>query len=75
MALLLLYLSRAAVDISGTAKEDAEKYLRQAELNWEAYKRGYPLDDGGDTSDAGGAEQDAEVDIKASSETDIGEDK
>ena len=73
MALLLLYLSRAAVDISGTAKEDAEKYLRQADLDWEAYKRGYPLDDGGDrdASDAGGAEQDAEIDIKASSETDI----
>jgi hypothetical protein len=56
MALLLLYLSCAAVDIAGTAKQDAEKFLRRADQQWEAYKRGYPLDDEGDTSDAEGAE-------------------
>jgi hypothetical protein len=56
MALLLLYLSRAAVDIAGTAKLDAEKFLRRADQQWEAYKQGYPLDDEGDASDAEGAE-------------------
>jgi hypothetical protein len=56
MALLLLYLSRAAVDIAGTAKQDAEKFLRRADQQWEAYKQGYPLDDERDTSDAEGAE-------------------
>ena len=52
MALLLLYLSRAAVDISGTAKQDAERLLRQADEDWEAYKRSYSLYDKGDASDA-----------------------
>lgn len=56
MALLLLYLSRAAVDISGTAKQDAENVLKRADLDWEAYKRGYPLGDEGDAPDAGGTE-------------------
>jgi hypothetical protein len=56
MALLLLYLSRAAVDISGTAKQDAERFLRRADQQWEAYKQGYPLDDEGDASDVEGAE-------------------
>lgn len=52
MALLLLYLSRAAVDISGTAKQDAERLLCQADEDWEAYKRSYSLYDKGDASDA-----------------------
>lgn len=75
MAMLLLYLSRAAVDISGAAKQDAERMLKQAYHNWEAYKRGCPFDGEGDASDAGGAEQDAKVNIKAGSEADIREGK
>ena len=56
MALLLLYLSRAAVDISGTAKKDAERLLCQADEDWEAYKRSYSSYDEGVTSDAEGAQ-------------------
>lgn len=56
MALLLLYLSRATVDISGTAKQDAERLLCQADEDWEAYKRSYSLYDKGVTSDAEGAQ-------------------